>query len=65
VPPGSYEQLSTTTEHDKPEMDEEAFDKMMDKKMIKVHKSNQQDDFQVYDGLGEIVLQCQWNIAHM
>jgi hypothetical protein len=24
-----------------------------------------QDDFQVYDGLGEIVLQCQWNIAHM
>jgi len=30
-----------TTEHDKPEMDEEAFDKMMVKKMIKVHKSNQ------------------------
>jgi hypothetical protein len=24
-----------------------------------------QDDFQVYDGLGEIVLQCQWNIAHI
>ena len=46
--------------------DEEAFDKMMVKEDDQgAQVQSAQDDFQVYDGLGEIVLRCQWNIVHM